>query len=74
MMPVSAPAAALNAAFTRFERASETLVRSVSGDDSADGAAAVAEMIEARHAAQAATSVVHFSDEMFKALIAIGQR
>lgn len=70
MSDLLTPVSALGAAQTRFQRAGETLMRSVSGDD---GAGAVTEMIRARHEAQAAVQVVRFSDELFKALIEIAR-
>ncbi|HWA01248.1 MAG TPA: flagellar basal body rod C-terminal domain-containing protein [Caulobacterales bacterium] len=73
MSIVSTPATAIANAFTRYDTASRRLLSAVQGGANVDAGAAVAQQIEAKHQLQAAVNTVRIGDEMFKALIQIGQ-
>jgi len=66
-------AVALTSALDRFEHAGSRMLGAVTGaDDSAIGSAYV-DMSTAKVQAVAAISMIRFSDEMYKALIAMSQ-
>jgi len=72
MTAIPHAAVALTSALDRFGHASTRLLGAVSGAPEDTGAALVG-MIEAKTQAKAAVSVIRFSDEMWDALVEIGQ-
>ena len=72
MTAIPHAAEALTSASGRFERSSARLLEAASGVGG-DMAEPLAEMIAAKTQFKAAIATVRFADEMFGALIAIGQ-
>jgi len=73
MTAIPHAAMALTSALDRFGHAGSRVLEAVTGgDDVAVGEGLVA-MSEAKVQAQAGIAVIRFSDEMFKALLEIGQ-
>lgn len=73
MTAIPHAAMALTSALDRFGHAGSRVLEAVTGgDDVAVGESLVA-MSEAKVQAQASIAVIRFSDEMFKALLEIGQ-
>lgn len=74
MTAIPHAAMALTSALDRFGHAGSRVLEAVTGgDDVAVGESLVA-MSEAKVQAQASIAVIRFSDEMFKALLEIGQQ
>jgi hypothetical protein len=62
----------MNAAMSKFARASERLVQSASGAGADDPAEAIAEQIEAKTAFTANIHTIRVADDMMRALLDIG--
>lgn len=74
MTAIPHAAEALTSAFSRFEHAaSRVLGAALGSNDDNDQVAAVVDMTEAKAQVKAAVAVVRFSDEMYQALLDIGQ-
>jgi len=73
MTAIPHAAVALTSALDRFGHASARVLEAVTGADDAALANGLVEMIEAKAQAKAGVALIRFSDEMFDALIAIGQ-
>jgi hypothetical protein len=73
MTAIPHAAVALTSALDRFGHASARVLEAVTGADDAALANGLVEMIEAKAQAKAGVAVIRFSDEMFEALIKIGQ-
>ncbi|MBX9745577.1 MAG: hypothetical protein K2X34_01665 [Hyphomonadaceae bacterium] len=74
MTAIPHAAMALTSALDRFGHAGSRVLEAVTGgDDVAVGESLVA-MSEAKVQAQASIAVIRFSDDMFKALLEIGQQ
>lgn len=74
MTAIPHAAKALTSALDRFGSASSRLLEAVTGvDEHEDLGDALVDMIEAKAQAKASVAVIRFSDEMWDALIEIGQ-
>lgn len=73
MTAIPHAALALTSALDRFGHASARVLEAVTGADDADLGAALVEMTEAKTQAKAGVAVIRFADEMYEALLAIGQ-
>lgn len=73
MTAIPHAAVALTSALDRFGQASPRLLEAVTGGDDADLGAAFVEMTEAKTQAKAGVAVIRFADEMYQALLEIGQ-
>jgi hypothetical protein len=73
MTAIPHAAEALTSALDRFGHASARVLEAVTGADEADLGAALVEMSAAKMQAKAGVAVVRFSDEMWEALVQIGQ-
>ena len=62
----------MNAAMSKFARASEKLVQSTSGARNDDPADAITEQIEAKIAYKANIQTIRVADDMMRALLDIG--
>jgi hypothetical protein len=73
MTAIPHAAEALTSALDRFGHASSCLLGAVTGAGGSDLGAALADMSEAKTQAKASVAVIRFVDEMWDALIEIGQ-
>lgn len=73
MTAIPHAAVALTSALDRFEHASMQVLEAVTGSDDANLGAGLAEMAAAKMQAKASIAVIRFSDEMWNALVKIGQ-
>ena len=73
MTAIPHAALALTSALDRFGHASARVLEAVTGADDADLGAALVEMTEAKTQAKAGVAVIRFADEVYEALLAIGQ-
>jgi hypothetical protein len=73
MTAIPHAAEALTSALDRFGHASSRLLEAVTGADEADLGASVADMSAAKMQAKASVAVIRFSNEMWDALVQIGQ-
>ena len=69
MTAIPHAAEALTSALDRFERAGSRLLGAVSGATSGDPAEQLVEMSAAKIQFSAGVALIHFSDEMWRALI-----
>jgi hypothetical protein len=74
MTAIPHAAEALTSALDRFGHASMRVLEAVTGADESDLGAAFVEMTEAKTQLKASVAVVRFSDEMWRALVEIGQQ
>lgn len=74
MTAIPHAAMALTSALDRFGHASSRVLGAVTGAEGEDPGAALAEMSAAKTQAQAGVAVLRFSQEMWAALIEIGQQ
>ncbi len=74
MTAIPHAALALTSALDRFGHASARVLEAVTGADDADLGAALVEMTEAKTQAKAGVAVIRFADEMYQALLEIGQQ
>ncbi len=73
MTAIPHAALALTSALDRFGHASVRVLEAVTGADDTDLGAALVEMSAAKTQAKASVAVIRFADEMYEALLAIGQ-
>jgi hypothetical protein len=73
MTAIPHAALALTSALDRFGHASARVLEAVTGADDRDLGAALVEMTEAKVQAKAGVAVIRFADEMYEALLQIGQ-
>ena len=73
MTAIPHAALALTSALDRFGHASVRVLEAVTGAGDADLGAALVEMTEAKTQAKAGVAVIRFADEMYEALLQIGQ-
>jgi hypothetical protein len=73
MTAIPHAALALTSALDRFGHASARVLEAVTGGDDAGMAEAFVEMTEARAQTRAGVALIRLSDEMFDALLEIGQ-
>ena len=74
MTAIPHAAKALTSALDRFGSASSRLLEAVTGvDETEDLGDAMVDMIEAKAQAKASVAVIHFSDELFRALVEMAQ-
>lgn len=73
MTAIPHAALALTSALDRFGHASVRVLEAVTGGDDGDLGAALVEMTEAKTQAKAGVAVIRFADEMYQALLEIGQ-
>ncbi|MCX7356635.1 MAG: hypothetical protein NT015_00560 [Alphaproteobacteria bacterium] len=73
MTAIPHAALALTSALDRFGHASARVLEAVTGADDADLGAALVAMTEAKTQAKAGVAVIRFADEMYQALLEIGQ-
>lgn len=73
MTAIPHAALALTSALDRFGHASARVLEAVTGADDKDLGAALVEMTEAKTQAKAGVAVIRFADEMYEALLQIGQ-
>ena len=73
MTAIPHAALALTSALDRFGHASARVLEAVTGGDDVAIGEAFVDMTEARTQAKAGVAVIRFSDEMFAALMEIGQ-
>ena len=73
MTAIPHAAEALTSALDRFGHASSRVLGAVTGVSEDDLGAALVDMSAAKTQAQASVAVIHFSDEMWKALVEIVQ-
>lgn len=73
MTAIPHAALALTSALDRFGHASVRVLEAVTGADDTDLGAALVEMSAAKTQAKAGVAVIRFADEMYEALLAIGQ-
>ena len=73
MTAIPHAAEALTSALDRFGHASMRVLEAVTGGDEKDLGAGLAEMSAAKMQAKASIAVIRFSDEMWAALVEIGQ-
>ena len=74
MTAIPHAALALTSALDRFEQAGSKMLEAVTGADDASIGSAFVDMSTAKVQAVAAISMIRFSDEMWKALVDLGQR
>lgn len=73
MTAIPHAALALTSALDRFGHASARVLEAVTGGGDGDLGAALVEMSAAKAQARAGVAVIRFADEMWEALIEIGQ-
>lgn len=73
MTAIPHAAEALTSALDRFGHASSRVLGAVTGVSDADLGSALVDMSAAKAQLQAGVAVIHFSDEMWKALVEIVQ-
>ena len=73
MTAIPHAALALTSALDRFGHASARVLEAVTGADDTDLGTALVEMTEAKTQAKAGVAVIRFADEMYEALLEIGQ-
>jgi len=73
MTAIPHAALALTSALDRFGHASARVLEAVTGADDTDLGTALVEMTEAKTQAKAGVAVIRFADEMYEALLQIGQ-
>jgi hypothetical protein len=73
MTAIPHAAEALTSALDRFGHASSRVLEAVTGADEADLGSALVEMSAAKVQAKASIAVINFSNEMWDALVEIGQ-
>ena len=73
MTAIPHAALALTSALDRFGHASVRVLEAVTGAGDADLGGALVEMTEAKTQAKAGVAVIRFADEMYEALLEIGQ-
>jgi len=73
MDPTVTSVAGINAAFARFNRASQTLVEAVDGASNEDPAQAMVGQSETKAQVAASVDVVRIADEMFRELLNISR-
>ena len=73
MTAIPHAALALTSALDRFGHASVRVLEAVTGADDAAMAEGLVEMAEAKTQASAGVALIRFADEMYEALLAIGQ-
>jgi hypothetical protein len=73
MTAIPHAAEALTSALDRFGHASWRVLGAVTGGDEADLGSALVDMTAAKMQAKAGVAVIRFSDEMWNALVEIGQ-
>jgi len=73
MTAIPHAAEALTSALDRFGHASSRVLEAVTGADEADLGSALVDMSAAKMQAKASIAVIHFSNEMWDALVEIGQ-
>jgi hypothetical protein len=73
MTAIPHAALALTSALDRFGHASARVLEAVTGEGDGDLGASLAEMSAAKTQAKAGVAVIRFADEMWDALIEIGQ-
>jgi hypothetical protein len=73
MTAIPHAALALTSALDRFGHASARVLEAVTGADDRDLGAALVEMTEAKTQAKAGVALIRFADEMYDALLQIGQ-
>lgn len=73
MTAIPHAALALTSALDRFGHASARVLEAVTGGDDAAMAEGLVEMTEAKTQAKAGVALIRFADEMYEALLEIGQ-
>lgn len=73
MTAIPHAALALTSALDRFGHASARVLEAVTGADEGDLGAALVEMSAAKTQAKAGVALIRFADEMYEALLEIGQ-
>lgn len=73
MTAIPHAALALTSALDRFGHASARVLEAVTGGDDAAMAEGLVEMAEAKTQAKAGVALIRFADEMYDALLQIGQ-
>jgi hypothetical protein len=73
MTAIPHAALALTSALDRFGHASARVLEAVTGADDAAMSEALVEMTEAKTQAKASVALIRFADEMYEALLEIGQ-
>jgi len=73
MTAIPHAALALTSALDRFGHASSRLLGAVTGAGDGDAAGALADMAAAKTQAKAGVAMLRFSDELYRALLEIGQ-
>jgi hypothetical protein len=73
MTAIPHAALALTSALDRFGHASARVLGAVTGDGESDLGAALVDMSAAKTQAKAGVALIRFADEMWRALIEIGQ-
>jgi hypothetical protein len=73
MTAIPHAALALTSALDRFGHASVRVLEAVTGADDAAMAEGLVEMTEAKTQAKAGVALIRFADEMYEALLQIGQ-
>jgi hypothetical protein len=73
MTAIPHAALALTSALDRFGHASARVLEAVTGADDRDLGEAFVEMTEAKTQAKASVALIRFADEMYEALLQIGQ-
>ena len=73
MTAIPHAALALTSALDRFGHASTRVLEAVTGADDAAMSEALVEMTEAKTQAKASVALIRFADEMYEALLEIGQ-
>jgi len=73
MTAIPHAALALTSALDRFGHASARVLEAVTGADDAAMAEGLVEMTEAKTQAKAGVALIRFADEMYEALLQIGQ-
>lgn len=73
MTAIPHAALALTSALDRFGHASVRVLEAVTGADGEDLGTALAEMSAAKTQAKAGVALIRFADEMYEALLEIGQ-
>lgn len=73
MTAIPHAALALTSALDRFGHASARVLEAVTGADDAALAEGLVEMTEAKTQAKAGVALIRFADEMYEALLQIGQ-
>jgi hypothetical protein len=73
MTAIPHAALALTSALDRFGHASVRVLEAVTGGDDAAMSEALVEMSEAKTQAKAGVALIRFADEMYEALLQIGQ-